>query len=94
MDVDRKCFRLIGGVLCERTVKDVLPQLEENRDRFDKLIGVVNDQLVKKGEEINKYLDEHNDVLVVRSADKNNIEPETAAPKNETGNRNVLVVNN
>ena len=26
----RKCFRMIGGVLVERTVQDIKPSLEEN----------------------------------------------------------------
>ena len=29
---DRKCFRLVGGVLVERTVKAVVPSLKTNRD--------------------------------------------------------------
>ena len=31
-DPDRKCFRLIGGVLVERTVREITPALKTNRD--------------------------------------------------------------
>ena len=30
---DRKCFRLVGGVLVERTVSDVLPALVHNKEQ-------------------------------------------------------------
>jgi prefoldin subunit 2 len=32
LDGQRKCFRLVGGVLVERTVKDVLPALKSNKE--------------------------------------------------------------
>ena len=32
--VVRKCFRMVGGVLVERTVKDVLPALVSNKDKM------------------------------------------------------------
>ena len=33
VDPSRKCFRMIGGVLVERTVREVLPALTNNRDQ-------------------------------------------------------------
>ena len=30
VDGERRCFRMVGGVLIERTVKDVLPALQHN----------------------------------------------------------------
>ncbi|KAL8752428.1 MAG: hypothetical protein Q9184_005735 [Pyrenodesmia sp. 2 TL-2023] len=41
---DRKCFRMINGVLVERTVKDVLPALQTNADGLRKVL----DELVKQ----------------------------------------------
>ncbi len=35
MQKERKCFRLIGGVLVERTIQDVAPSLKENKDQID-----------------------------------------------------------
>ncbi|TQW00260.1 hypothetical protein V2A60_001360 [Cordyceps javanica] len=40
---DRKCFRLINGVLVERTVKDIVPALTTNQDGLKKVL----DDLVK-----------------------------------------------
>ena len=33
VDEERRCFRLVGGVLVERTVKDVLPALVNNKEQ-------------------------------------------------------------
>jgi len=33
VDGDRKCFRMVGGVLVERTVKDVLPAMLNNYEQ-------------------------------------------------------------
>jgi len=37
---DRKCFRLVGGVLVERTVQDVVPVLQTNRDGVDEIFSI------------------------------------------------------
>ncbi|KAL7433803.1 hypothetical protein ACHAXM_003742 [Skeletonema potamos] len=35
MDPERRAFRLVGGVLVERTVREVLPSVKENRVNYD-----------------------------------------------------------
>ena len=35
---DRKCWRLMSGVLVERTVQDVKPQLEQNINGVSSLV--------------------------------------------------------
>ena len=57
---DRKCFRLVGGVLVERSVGEVQPALTGNRDKLTKLIETLEKQLTDKGQEINAYIEKHN----------------------------------
>ncbi|KAJ3172135.1 hypothetical protein HDU88_006950 [Geranomyces variabilis] len=38
LEPTRKCFRLVGGVLVERTVKDVLPAVETNMEGIQNII--------------------------------------------------------
>jgi len=35
VDGDRKCFRMVGGVLVERTVRDVLPAMLNNYEQVE-----------------------------------------------------------
>lgn len=38
---ERKCFRMVGGVLVERTVKDVLPALVNNKEQVKMFFHLV-----------------------------------------------------
>ncbi|KOS15896.1 prefoldin beta-like protein [Malassezia pachydermatis] len=49
---ERTCFRLIGGVLVERTVKDVLETLQTTLDGFTKVIVELVKQYKTKEEEL------------------------------------------
>ncbi|KIK67759.1 hypothetical protein GYMLUDRAFT_68783 [Collybiopsis luxurians FD-317 M1] len=52
---DRKCFRLIGGVLVERTVKDVVPALQTNRDGIRTAVKSLAEQYESKEKEFETF---------------------------------------
>ncbi|XP_034020818.1 prefoldin subunit 2 [Thalassophryne amazonica] len=64
VDPSRKCFRLVGGVLVERTVKEVLPALENNKEQITKIIESLNAQMQAKGRELTEYRERYNIRLV------------------------------
>ncbi|XP_014330583.1 prefoldin subunit 2 [Xiphophorus maculatus] len=64
VDSSRKCFRLVGGVLVERTVKEVLPALENNKEQISKVIETINTQMQAKGRELTEYRERYNIRLV------------------------------
>ncbi|KAF6762227.1 hypothetical protein DFP72DRAFT_878310 [Ephemerocybe angulata] len=59
VDPDRKCFRLIGGVLAERTVKEVFPALKTTRDGILKVVSNLGGQYKAKEEEFDSFKREY-----------------------------------
>ncbi|VFQ85303.1 unnamed protein product [Cuscuta campestris] len=55
LDPSRRCYRLIGGVLVERTVKDVLPAVQRNKQGLDEVLARLNEILEKKKKEISEF---------------------------------------
>jgi Prefoldin subunit len=52
---DRKCFRMINGVLVERTVKDVLPALKTNSDGLKQVLDELMKQYKTKQDEMDNW---------------------------------------
>nr|CAG4645974.1 EOG090X0L97 [Lynceus sp. MCZ IZ 141354] len=88
VDGNRKCFRLVGGVLVERTVNQVLPALIINRDQLTATIESLKQQLSTKGQELNDYMEKNN----IRVRGKDEAPGAEKAPKAGTSsNVGVLV---
>ena len=51
----RKCFRMINGVLVERTVRDVVPALKTNSDGLRKVLEELVTQYKAKQDEMEKW---------------------------------------
>ncbi|EEH11082.1 prefoldin subunit 2 [Histoplasma capsulatum var. duboisii H88] len=62
---DRKCFRMINGVLVERTVKDVIPPLKTNSDGLKQVLDELLKQYKAKQDELDGWKKKNN-VQVVR----------------------------
>ena len=52
---DRKCFRLINGVLVERTVEDVVPALQTNADGLKNVLDGLVKEYKKKQDEMEMW---------------------------------------
>jgi len=55
LPTDRKCFRMINGVLVEQTVNDVMPQLQTNADGLKKILDDLVKQYKKTQDEMEKW---------------------------------------
>ena len=60
MDGQRKCFRMIGGVLVERSVQDVLPTLKTNQSGIQTIMEGMAKEYKRKEEAFTAWQKEHN----------------------------------
>ena len=59
LNKDRRCWRLIGGVLVERTVGEVLPAVQKNAHMLEETIHKMDEQLDTKEKELQAYKDKY-----------------------------------
>eukprot|EP00656_Telonema_subtile_P017005 TRINITY_DN19021_c0_g1_i2.p1 TRINITY_DN19021_c0_g1~~TRINITY_DN19021_c0_g1_i2.p1 ORF type:complete len:178 (+),score=68.96 TRINITY_DN19021_c0_g1_i2:132-665(+) len=62
-DASRKCWRLVGGVLVERTVGEVLPAIKENVANIDELLAKLDKMHDDKESEMIDFMKKYNIVV-------------------------------
>ncbi|XP_008776987.2 probable prefoldin subunit 2 [Phoenix dactylifera] len=67
LDPSRRCYRMVGGVLVERTIKEVLPAVQRNKEGLEEVIARLNEALEKKKKEIEEFELKHK--IKIRRAD-------------------------
>lgn len=58
-DKQRRCYRMIGGVLIEHTVGEVVPALESNREQINNVIESFKQKTEEKGKDLTAYKLKH-----------------------------------
>ncbi len=56
---ERKCFRLIGGVLVEKTVGEVLPSLKTQLEGLQQILQTLLKQYNERQQQLGAFVQEH-----------------------------------
>eukprot|EP00758_Cryptobia_borreli_P012648 Tbor_TRINITY_DN5765_c3_g7::TRINITY_DN5765_c3_g7_i1::g.20166::m.20166/K09549/PFDN2; prefoldin subunit 2 len=56
MEPNRRCHRLIGGVLVERSVETVIPEIKESLENINNVLGQFNEKLLAKEKEMDEFM--------------------------------------
>ncbi|XP_057476928.1 prefoldin subunit 2-like [Actinidia eriantha] len=85
LDPSRRCYRMIGGVLVERTIKEVLPAVQRNKEGLEEVVSRLNEALEKKKKEVADFEAKYK--IRIRKADE--VKDDTA--RKEGSAQGVLV---
>ncbi|KAI5082087.1 hypothetical protein GOP47_0001830 [Adiantum capillus-veneris] len=89
LDQGRKCFRMIGGVLVERTVGEVLPAVQRNKEGLQEVITRLSEALVKKKKELADFEAKYK--IKIRKTDDIGSSKEEDRPRDSSAAQGVLV---
>uniref|UniRef100_A0A6B2LPG8 Prefoldin subunit 2 n=1 Tax=Arcella intermedia TaxID=1963864 RepID=A0A6B2LPG8_9EUKA len=59
LEPSRRCYRLVGGVLVERTVGEVSPAVNSNKENIEKSIDTLMGELKERNNQMNEFAREH-----------------------------------
>ncbi|KAI1319542.1 hypothetical protein EDD11_003812 [Mortierella claussenii] len=90
LDPERKCFRLVGGVLVERTVKEVLPALKTNQEGIKNVTMQLVQKYKAKEDEFMAYQKKYN---IQRAIDIHLIPPKSLQPQQEGSSAFMAILN-
>lgn len=86
LEDSRRCHRLVGGVLVERTVGEVKPMIQDSLANFDKLLKNLGDALSAKEASLEAFMTKYK----IRSTTQQQQQPAQAAQPAEGANKGVL----
>mmetsp|Transcript_239 Transcript_239/g.318 ORF Transcript_239/g.318 Transcript_239/m.318 type:complete len:138 (-) Transcript_239:88-501(-) len=55
----RRCFRMVGGVLVERTVAEVQPAIKQNVERVQQVTKTIETELKKKTQQRSEFIQKY-----------------------------------
>uniref|UniRef100_A0A1D1Z9M0 Putative prefoldin subunit 2 n=1 Tax=Anthurium amnicola TaxID=1678845 RepID=A0A1D1Z9M0_9ARAE len=86
LDPTRRCYRMIGGVLVERTIKEVLPAVQRNKEGLEEVISRLYEALERKKKEMQEFEVKHK--IKIRRSD---VEAKDESAAKEGSAQGVLV---
>ncbi|KAI3698068.1 hypothetical protein L6452_31180 [Arctium lappa] len=87
LDLARRCYRMIGGVLVERTIKEVLPTAEQDKEGIEVVISRLNEALQRKKKELTDFESKYK--IRIRKNDGESMDDNS---KKEESAQGVLIV--
>jgi len=84
LEASRKCYRMVGGVLVQRTVGEVLPAVTQNKDALEKNIATLEADLQERNKQMTEFAREHG-LLVTGKEEQKEEKPSEGGEKKTAG---------